>query len=179
MLNVQMRYTEAEVKKMLASAVILVDTREKVNAHVTEYFDQNNIPYKSMKLDTGDYSIMLPKNEELEVQRDLYVPIVIERKASIDELIGNFLADKRTAFQNELIRSQETDFVLLVEQKDGYEDILNHKYRSTMKPASVIGMLKAYEARYRFNTIFIDKKLSPVWIYHQLIYKLRDVLKQL
>ena len=82
-----------------------------------------------MKLDTGDYWSPTQK-KELEIQRDLYFPTAVERKARIDELLGNFLADKRTAFQNELIRRKDTDFVLMVEQKNGYEDILNHKYRS-------------------------------------------------
>jgi len=177
MLKVQ--YTDSEIKKLLASAVILIDTREKQNFHITDHLDEKGIPYKSMKLDSADYSIMLPKNEELNVQRDLYIPAVVERKNSVDELIGNFLAAKRTAFENELIRSQSIDFVLLVEERLGYEHILDGKYRSMIKPASVIGTLKAFEAKYGFNTIFMDKKTSPAWIYHQLIYKLREELKQL
>ena len=103
----KLRYTDAEVKKLLSTAIILIDSREKVNDHIISYFEQQKIPYKVMKLDTGDYSIMLPQNTALGIQRDLYLPVAIERKNSIDELIGNFLKDKRTAFQNELIRSQE------------------------------------------------------------------------
>lgn len=175
----QYRYTDAEIKAILQTATILIDTREKSNNHITGYLDNKQIPYKPMKLDTGDYSIMLPQREEMGIQRDLYLPVTIERKNSIDELIGNFKADKRTAFQNELIRSQETDFILMIEQKSGYEDILAHKYRSMMKPTAVIGTLKTFESRYKFNTIFVAKELSPVWIYHHLFYKTREALKRM
>lgn len=175
----KLKYTDSEIKKLLQIMTILVDTREQVNKHITDYFEQYDIPYKSMKLDTGDYSVMLPKSTEMGIQRDLYIPVAIERKNSIDELIGNFKADKRTSFQNELIRSQDVDFVLLVEQKDGYEDILLHNYRSQMKSASVIGTLKSFESRYSFNTMFVDKKLSPIWIHHHLHYKARNALKEI
>jgi len=172
------RYSDTEVKSLLSTAVVLIDTREKVNNHIVSYFRQQKIPYKVMKLETGDYSIMLPQNGEMGIRRDLYLQVAIERKNSIDELIDNFLRDKRTAFQNELIRSQETDFVLMVEQKNGYEDMLAHNYRSQIQPASVIGTLKSFESRYKFNTIFVDKGLSPIWIYHHLYYKTRDELKR-
>lgn len=173
------RYTDTEIKKLLKTAIILIDTREQQNEHIKSYLEQKKRPYKTLKLDTGDYSIMLPKNAEMGLQRDLYIQVTIERKNSIDELIGNFKADKRTAFENELIRSQSLDFVLMIEQQDGYKDILTSNYRSQMKPASVIGTLKAFESRYQFNTIFIDKSLSPMWIYHHLYYKARNELQKL
>lgn len=40
------KYTEAEEKELLSSIVILVDTKEKVNNHITDYFDAHGIPYK-------------------------------------------------------------------------------------------------------------------------------------
>ncbi|MFJ5625579.1 ERCC4 domain-containing protein [Peribacillus loiseleuriae] len=173
------KYSDAEIKKLLSTLVMLIDSREQVNSHITDFFDSKKVPYLVMKLDVGDYSVMLPKNEEMGIQRDLYLPVAIERKNSIDELIGNFLADKRTAFQNELIRSQEMDFVLMIEQKNGYEDMLARNYRSQMKPQSVIGTLKSFESRYKFSTIFVDKKLAPIWIYQHLFYMTRDKLKQM
>ncbi|MEH7747049.1 ERCC4 domain-containing protein [Neobacillus drentensis] len=173
------RYSDSEIKKLLSTLMVLIDTREQKNKHIIDYFDSKKIPYKVIKLDTGDYSAMLPKCEDMGLQRDLFIPVAIERKNSLDELIGNFKADNRTTFQNELIRSQETDFVLMVEQKNGYEDILTHNYRSAMKPASVIGSLKSFESCYKFNTIFIDKQLSPTWMHHHLYYKTRDELQRL
>lgn len=66
--------------------VILIDTREQVNQHITNFFQVNNIPYTTIKLDTGDYSAMIPQNFELGIYRDAYFPFTVERKNSIDEL---------------------------------------------------------------------------------------------
>ena len=44
------KYTEAEEKELLSSIVILVDTKEKVNNHITDYFDAHGIPYKKKAL---------------------------------------------------------------------------------------------------------------------------------
>lgn len=170
-------YDDSEIKKIISTLVVLIDSREKENRHIIQYLEDRNIQYSVQKLDVGDYGCMIPMNEQMTIMRDLYLPITIERKAHIDELIGNFLADKRTTFQNELIRSQKTDFVLLVEQVDGYSAILNQGYRSRMLPQSVIGTLKSFESKYKFNTIFIDRETSPHWIQHHLFYKARNILK--
>lgn len=53
------KYTETEQKKILSSIIILVDTQEKVNGHITEYFDKHKIGYKKRSLESGDYSFML------------------------------------------------------------------------------------------------------------------------
>lgn len=172
------QFTDKELKGLLSTLTILIDSREQKNSHITEFFDSKNIPYRNKKLDVGDYAVMLPKNEGMGMLRDLHIPVVVERKAHIDELIGNFKADKRTAFQNELIRSQKMDFVLMVEQGTGYGDILANNYKSEMKPQSVIGTLKAFESRYDFNTIFIDRQFSPIWIHHHLYYRVRNMLKE-
>ena len=76
---------------MISSIIILVDTREKVNTHITDYFDRKCITYKKKALDYGDYSFMLPANEKLSIPRDLYfnTTCVIERKASLEEISNN------------------------------------------------------------------------------------------
>lgn len=82
--------------------VILIDTREQVNQHITNFFQVNNIPYTAIKLDTGDYSAILPQNSELGIYRDTYFPFTVERKNSIDELASSI---KEERFEHELIRS--------------------------------------------------------------------------
>ena len=37
------KYTDSEERELLDSIVILVDTREKVNDHITDYFDKHHI----------------------------------------------------------------------------------------------------------------------------------------
>jgi hypothetical protein len=171
------QYTDTEIKKILKTAVILIDTREQQGQHITAYFDSKKILYKTTKLDTGDYSVMLPRSPEMGIQRDLYIPVVIERKNSIDELASSI--KDRTRFENELIRAQKLDFSLLVEDPNGYENIIMGKYRSQYEPKALLASLKTFEARYSFNTSFIDKKLSGNFIYHHLYYKTRNELQQL
>ncbi len=66
------KYTDKEMEELISSIVILIDTREKVNSHITDYFDRKGIPYKKKALDYGDYSFMIPANEKLSIPRDLY-----------------------------------------------------------------------------------------------------------
>lgn len=53
---------------------MLIDTREQENKHIIDYFESKNSPYEMKKLDYGDYSAYLPKNEELCIHRNLYFP---------------------------------------------------------------------------------------------------------
>lgn len=167
------RYNDKEIKNLLDSLVIIVDTREKVNQHVLDYFRKKEVPFKFQKMDTGDYTAMIPANPELGISRDLYFPIVIERKANIDEFAQN---TKEERFENELIRSQHMNFLLVIE--DTYENLLNGAYRSKYTPQALLGRLKAFEARYGFNTVFMDKKLMGNYIFHHFYYQIRNVLKK-
>lgn len=158
--------------------VILIDSREKQIQHIINYFTHKNIPYKKQTLPIGDYSCYLPRNEELGIVRDLYFPVTIERKATVDELVGNFVASNRTRFENELIRAKNNvHFLLVVEQPTGFSSIINDNYQSKMHPKSVIGSLKTFEFRYGFNTVFIDKLSSPKYIHQHLLYFTRYFLK--
>lgn len=64
------KYTDKEKDELLSSMVILVDTREK-QTHIIESFDQYKINYQRKALDYGDYSFMIPKNESLNIPRDI------------------------------------------------------------------------------------------------------------
>src|SRR5690554_2679547 len=107
-------FTEAEQRELLSSLVVLVDTREQQNGHITKYLDKHRIEWKTKKLDYGDYSFFLPAAPQLGVARDLYFTreITIERKANLDELAGN-LTHGRAAFEAELIRANGCKLFLL------------------------------------------------------------------
>lgn len=91
------KFTEKEIKELYKKIVILVDTREQENFHITNWFARNKIPFKVQKLDYGDYSAMLPAGTFNGQLRDIYFTndLVIERKFCIDELAMN-LKDKKT-----------------------------------------------------------------------------------
>ena len=77
--------------------VVLIDTREKKNDHITEYFDKHKIAYERRALSCGDYSFYIKANQELAIPRDLYFDnqIYVERKASLDELAINFTKERK------------------------------------------------------------------------------------
>ena len=103
------KYTDKEMEELISSITILIDTREKVNSHITDYFDRKGISYKKKALDYGDYSFMIPANEKLSIPRDLYfnTTCVIERKASLEE-ISNNLTKERDRFEKELCLAPKT-----------------------------------------------------------------------
>lgn len=49
----QYKYTDKDIKKMIGGIVVLVDTREKQNSHITDYFTKNNIAYEPTTLSYG------------------------------------------------------------------------------------------------------------------------------
>ena len=42
------KYSKSELDKILKTPVILIDTREQENIHITDYFDKKKIQYKEM-----------------------------------------------------------------------------------------------------------------------------------
>lgn len=172
------RYTKSEIKKLLKSLTVLVDTREQKNIHIRGYLDKNSIDHKSKKLDFGDYSFMLPENKELGIMRPIYFndQISLERKANIEELSNNF-THNRTQFENELIRSTGSKLILLVENERGYEDIINHNYKTQYNPKSFLATLHSFKHRYDLDTVFIKPELAGNYIYYSFYYWLREYLK--
>ena len=171
------RYSNSDQKEILNSLKILVDTREKKNNHITNYFNQKGIEFKNKKLNYGDYSFILPANKELSIERDIYFnnQISIERKASLNELSNNFTHD-RSQFENELIRSNNGKITLMIENVNGYENILQHNYNTEYRPKSYIGTLHSFRHRYNIDVIFVDPKYSGNFIYYSFYYYLREAI---
>lgn len=174
---VKYKFTDTEIKKLLENMVVIVDTREQENQHILDYFAQKKVNYENKKLDSGDYSVKLKAVPELNVHRDIYIPVMIEKKNSIDELAQSF--KERTRFENEFIRAKgsNTKIFLLVEDGQGYENIIKGKYRSQYEPKALLASLKTFESRYNISTSFIDPKYSGNFIYHTLKYYLYEYLK--
>jgi hypothetical protein len=47
------RYTDTELKTLLKTMVILCDTREQANDHITGYLKKKEVPYQSKALSFG------------------------------------------------------------------------------------------------------------------------------
>lgn len=157
---------------------ILVDTREQQNKHITDYFEAKKIPFKEKALEYGDYSFMIPKNEELSIPRDLNFShkIMIERKGSLEEISGNLSAD-RARFEKELALAPERK-VLLIEGAS-YMDLANGNYRTDYKVPSFLGSLQTFWHRYNFPVFFMpDRRYSGLFIKQFFEYYLKEQLKK-
>jgi ERCC4-type nuclease len=174
---VHYHYTDGELKTLLQSLTVLVDTREQENSHILAYFDKQSIPRKSRKLDYGDYSFYLPASPDMGILRDLHFTdgVAIERKASLEELSGNLTHD-RARFEAELIRANKAKLFLMVEDAN-YADIVEHKYKTQFAPKAFIAAIKTFESRYNLNVNFIPSQLAGNFIYYTLLYHLREYLK--
>lgn len=156
---------------------ITVDTREKENKHIVDKFATNHIDIDNKAMVIGDYGI----------QSGSYVhPVVIERKGSLDELIGNLLdKDKdvngNNRFKRELERAKQGNIkvILLIEDKEYYYKLLTGNYRSNVKPQAIKGMIMSLEAKYpNLSIVGIDKTVSASYIHTTLYYHLRQYLKE-
>lgn len=156
---------------------ILIDTREKDNKHIVDKFKTNGIEIDNVALVIGDYRI----------QTGTYIPpITIERKGTLDELIGNLLDSNKdnegnNRFIRELNRARDskTRLILLIEDKDFYVKLLTGDYKSKVNPRAIRGMIMSLEAKYpNLSIVGIDKVTSASYIHTTLYYYLRQKMKE-
>jgi len=160
----------------LKSIVILVDTREQKNEWIINYFDEKKIPYKIKKLDHGDYSYFIPKNDELNIPRELYMDqiVAVERKANLEELSGNMTTDReRLEKEFSLYKGK---MHLLIENAS-YDDIYNNNYKTQYNKKSYMGSLHSFALRYDLSIMFMPKKeCSGVFIFCTFYYHMKSLL---
>ena len=174
------KFTDTEIKKALKNLTIIVDSREKGNQHILKWFDANKIKYKIQALEHGDYSAFIPKGELKGVDRDIYFDkdIVIEKKASIDELAGNFSKADTPRLKSEFAHlcKNNTRVFLFIENQLFDRHIRNGKYRSQYDSKTLYARIKGLEAEY--NTIVrpVDDEYIASEIYNTLYYQIRSIL---
>ncbi len=132
--------------------MIIVDTREK-DLHILKELERRGIPYVRKKLDYGDYS--------LEGYED---KICIERKGSINEIIGNFTKG-RERFKREFERSKGKVY-LMIESNE--ESINKRQYRSKMTPAELKSFIKTWCYKFCLRLVYVDKKDAADFVINTL-----------
>ena len=162
-------WTEKELQEAMSDLTIICDTREKVNGHVTGYFKKQNVPYISRKLDTGDYSAQIGA---LSLEKD----IVIERKHNLEEICGNFTAE-RERFEREFLRAKafNTKVVLIIENAT-WGDIFLGNYRSKVSPKSLLGSLLSWMVRFNVTVTFCKPTETGKIIHGILYYAAKEML---
>lgn len=164
-------YSEKELKDKLKGLTVVCDSRERVSGHVTAWLDKNNISHQSRALETGDYTAML----------DGYTfedEVVIERKANLDEIAGNFTTG-RERFEREMIRAKANGIkVFLIVENASWSDILLHNYRSELKPKSFFATLLSWQARFNLTIVFCKPSETGQILYGTFYYWARERLKR-
>lgn len=163
-MKVQVHLTDTQIDKLIKQMVILIDTREQENAHITDYLDKKKIPYIVRKLDFGDYSVMLTAAPDLGLPFDVSLEhtIAVERKGAsgngLTEIAKNF-TDGRQAFENEFIRAcHSCEHFYLVIENGSWKSIAEHKYRSEMSPKALYNSLISWRHKYGFQIDFVSSE---------------------
>lgn len=164
------KWLPGELKEELEKIEIIIDSREQANSHITNFFDQKNVPYKVRKLDSGDYSATIGN---LTLEHD----VVIERKNSITELCGN-MGQNRTRFENEFnrIKASGTKPFLLIENNT-IDDVFIGNYRSQFKPKSLMASIYTWMVRYNVTVLFCKPENTGKLIYGIMYYYARELLE--
>ena len=164
-------YTDGEIRKVLSGLTVIMDSRERVHMHLTSWFDGKGIPYITRALETGDYSAIL-NDETFEDE------VVIERKANIDEIAGNF-TQGRERFEREMIRAKANSIkVFLIIENASWHDILLHNYHSQLKPQSLMASLLSWQVRYNITIMFCRPEETAQLIHSTLYYWAWNRLKR-
>lgn len=200
------KFSVKEIGQMLDRVVVIIDTREKENTHVIDYFKKNNIAYKVQKLDYGDYSCYLPIGSFEGQEREIYFDrdIAIERKFCIDELAMN-LKDKKTninevkkeiidllgekylekVLKSDYVRIKHEfanmnryniEFYIFIEDKNFDQNIHEGKFRADYKPDTLYARLKGLEAEFHTRIRPVSKEYIGKEIYNTMRMGVRNRL---
>lgn len=172
------QYSPADLDKLLASLVVLCDTREQKNHHILKGLICSKVNYKLKALTAGDYTALLPAAPEYGIFQPLSFAdsILIERKASLEELSGN-LTRGRERFKDEMGRAKGAEVHLMVEG-GSWGKILGGQYQTQYKPESFYASLLSLQEQYGLHIAFIDKEYAWSYIYRVLYYHVRRVLSR-
>jgi len=159
---------------LLKNVIVLVDTREQENEHITAYFDRKKIEWRKQKLGFGDYTLLLKANPDFGIMHDVILDYAVERKASLEELSGNISLD-RNRFESELWRANKN--MALVIENNSIDNIVMHNYLTKYNEQSFLASIFTFMHRYALAPIFTSKENVGKIIFMILFYRMRDELK--
>lgn len=169
-----------DVKSVLASMTVLVDSREQDTDRARWRYASIGLPVERCILDYGDYSYnaTLPDGSRIyDLSARVRPTVAIERKMNLDELADCF-GSGRDRFEREFVRAGEVcaQMWLLIEG-GSWENIYDHKYRSRMIPQSLAGSIFAFCERYNLRLIFCTERTTGRIVRGILTRNLEDRLK--
>lgn len=142
--------------------MILADTRQQHDSHITKYFDSNNICWIRSKLESADY-MAVKYNNETGFYTD-YTTLV-DTKQNLLELCGNLCNSQehsRVVREIELGQSLGcTNFVFLIADSNikTSEDIKNWSNKNTkVKGETLLKIMSTFKEHHNCRFIICPKK---------------------
>jgi ERCC4-type nuclease len=147
--------------------IIIVDTREKGNKKILEYFDKVNQDYIVSKLDAGDYMIYKDYST------------IIDKKDGLLELAGNLCnTSEHERVKREIARAKELgceNFIFLIQDSKikTTEDVKNwhSKYMPRVKGETLLKIMITMKKKYGIRFIIVPKKQMGAKILEFLLKK--------
>lgn len=170
-----------EIKKILDTFQIIVDTREQPTNRALNRYDSFGAPWRRQTLNYGDYTydVTLLNGEQLHRPDQRANPhCYVERKQNLDELAMCFTRG-RDRFRREFERASEHSAkgYLLVENAS-WELLIKGQYRSRIKPKAFLASICAWQVRYNLTVIFCDMDTSGTLIREILYRDLKERLER-
>ena len=157
-----------DVEQTLKTMVIWTDTREQQTERAKKRYETLGVPHERHKLDFGDYTAVytLPDGSLFSLESIC----VIERKLGYAELCTCYTHD-RERFAREFERAKKAGAkVYILLENSTWEMAYAGKYRSQMKPQSLVGSMLAWLARYNCQIIMCKEETSGKLI-HDILYR--------
>jgi ERCC4-type nuclease len=160
----------SERNNIEATMTVVVDTREHETDALHRRLRDTGLPCVSEKLSFGDYSARFVQGEARQL------PACIERKMSVDELATCFTKD-RERFEREMERCKAAGWKMwIIVENASWENIYAGKYRSLIKPVSLVGSILRWSIRYNINFVFCKEESCGTLIGDILRRELREFL---
>lgn len=147
--------------------IILADTRQQKDKHITDYFDKHEIMWIRTGLPSADY--MLVRCGLDKVARDYST--LIDTKKDVEEIAGNLCnAKEHQRIKNEILKARELgckNFIFLI--CDGKiktkEDLKNWRSKRTrVKGETLSKIMSTMHKKYGVRFIFTSKKNAGKYV---------------
>ena len=150
----KMNFSNEQIKQIIDTIVIVVDSREQKNQHITSMFDKYGINWERRKLNSGDYSAYVPINEELGIFEEINLEneLCVERKKDCDEIIQN-LTKHKDRFYREFERTNAKIPILI---EDSFKNACTGNYISKVTSKQFLGALFSFCDKYDTFFYFIN-----------------------
>lgn len=163
-----------ELDDAMKSMRVLADTREKKNSHILASLEGRKCPFKTCKLDYGDYSCEYDAGGKTGIS--FAKKVAVERKADLNELAGN-ITKGRERFEREFLRAAADGAKIYLMIESGcFDDIACHRYRSALPPKSYLNTLFSWQDKFNITISFVSKQFAGDYIYATLFMALKNYL---